>query len=32
MTAKDYKFFGGQFQVLLDTIKSHYDKSMSLPL
>lgn len=31
VTAEDYKVFGGQFQVLLDTIKSLYDSCRKLP-
>lgn len=31
VTAEDYKIFGGQFQVLLDTIKSLYDSCRKLP-
>lgn len=31
VTAEDYKLFGGQFQVLLDTIKSLYDSCRKLP-
>ena len=31
VTAEDYKIFGGQYQVLLDTIKSLYDSCRKLP-